>query len=497
LNDGPILSAATAITPSGAGATAHKIGAGFSTPMTVQTFVNCAHLKSPTGTVFSPAEMSDIAASIIPTDPTAAANSMILPAAVTEHPDLVWWVETLVDPYNAYGPQGAAAAAIFAWTPTMPAPTQVYFQEQLYTADDLTRLYQATAPVVIDANGAARANIGAQIVFTAAASQQDIAIDVYSEAWDNKDQVRPATVWLDGAFLTSLPVGTSYQPTPPRIVARQDAPVVTRIWLNLNRNAGPPTTHTVEIRNGEPSESFGSTGPGHHGAFIVGLVTTVQQTFTTPIASNKNLVLFGDIGMDGQNVTTSPQQDSVLTYMRADFPTAGGPGVVVGDTQGDAQISQYAIAGSMVPLAQRLFDEATHEGAPEIQIVLYIDGYFDYFNANTTPAAFGASYAALVDAINAICAAGIAAGTITSYLLFAATTFRTHWNAIPNGLGQTLAQFTAQITALPGGGHPCHVIDASLPAAPILDAGNQWLTAAGTVNVKANLKAHITAAGGY
>ena len=484
-SDQPMASVAVTTGAASIGTMTHRLGYN-ATGVSPGVVVNAAQIHDPT---MSLQEDQAIAASVCPDHPSDT-NRITLPANVTHHGGLVWWWDYNVLSLRALSSYNLGSAAVWSWTDGGVTP--VTFNEHYYGPQQLARMFQATGPVAVDANGVPRAAQGAQFTYTSVGGAPDIGLDVVDESWWNSDQVRGGSVFVDGAFVSEAPNGGA-----PRDQYSGPMGTVRRVWLSgeaggTSDNDNNP--HSVQIWNDVVSDTLDPmTGLGHHGGYIVGVLIAEASTITSPASATKSLLLVGDPVLNGNNVSDGrPAHNGILADARADFPTTG-TGVVSTVSRLAGPMSTYAVSGSYLPWAHHLLDVATHEGETQVSIVLMDGGYWEYSStAGRTPSAFGTDLAARIDAINSVF--GAAGGP--TYAIFLSTDWRIHWNAIAgaNPGGATLSQYTSQVTALSTKPN-VHIIDPNGGGAQAGSADNMWPTTAGMTSLKGNIKTALQAVG--
>lgn len=384
---------------------------------------------------WSDAEMLALNATLS-TPPNADNNPFTLPPAVTlDHAKFFSWVAT-----NWNGTSPATGVNVNIGTPfsltRQGAPVRV--AEQAKWVRSLAPYFLDSKPVLYDSRGYPRSSAGVRVAFTVAAMA-----DVFNciagwsvDDWDNSDN----SIWL-------------WQVTPAG-----GTPIMMEVSSNDNSVNG--NIHYAPIAfNGIPSlndassylvELIGSDkilrnggGTFEYGSSLVDLVVPTSAVFQTDATARRLVLVAADemIGHDRGLLPGAPMTNSAGTLFRVDYP-----GKVSLCSTSDGGISAalgYGTNLSMAPFAYRVFEMSKVGGLPaRLDLVFDLGFYSDYAFAGVTVAQYTARYGELLDAVRVLLPESTAGG-VAHYQLW--KSIQASFDAVPNGNGETLAQFDAAV----------------------------------------------------
>ena len=398
-------------------------------------------------------------------------NRYQLPPAVINDPALLWSTNAMgatlapSAPPALAGPQGTS----FTFANAGEGAVQVAGR-QVTLYRNLAGQMLDTEPAIYDSRGYPRTDAGARIALTITdvADLLDLCIGWTNDDFDDSDN-GAASMFINGALQSAIAID-GQNPTGN----------VEYFYPNLSGltfGAGPWLVEFVVPDRIRRSQTY------YAGACLPELLGPANATFQTPATASR-LVLIGDADAIGHDtgISGEPFGNSVTTQLRSDFP-----GRVTCHSQTNGGIFaawQYGNGASMDPFAQRIVAAAL-EGNPATTTLYFIQCFYaDYFEANWSPAAFGAHYALLIDAVHAL---------QPTWTIYVDHPIQAAYDAVANSNGDTLAAFTAQIVALATGRPWLHVVNSRGPNAITFAPGASIPNAhptqtGGTAAWKANIK---------
>jgi len=342
-----------------------------------------------------------------------------------------------------------ADAPAFTWA-VNGSPVGVNLEEQWYR-DPRPFLINTTTPFR-NSRGMIEVADFSQILYTTVATESTIALGQTNDDAFN-----------DHTFIGVSLAGGAVADIPNQGPAAQNGEP---LYIYLPQPGSTRSTYAVAMTNNIQCRRNGFLLPG---ATIQGFVGPQGLVPTTP-AINKRLLFVSSLDAsppDGLGPGNEAVQNGFVTLCRTDFPTAGGPGGVtcVGGAFTQASLMIQAGGGSAKAWAGVCADAASEGNPTKITVVIDLGMAamsYDSLSAEIVedPAAFEVSFAALVDALHVQIPAMNPGATVVFY---ATLPIQKQFDAVPNSLGHTLAEYTAAIVAV-GATRPwLNVIDVTVP----------------------------------